>query len=260
LRRIEVHFGRWQTRRLSDVSREEVGRVQLAIARQHGRVASNRALTLLRAVFNWGKAAGIFAGDNPAVGLEFYPEQKRERFLSPEELRRVNDALIEEPNEYWRGYFALALLLGTRKNELLAARWECVDLDQQTLRIPQTKAGRSHTLPLPESAAAILRSLPSCGTSEWIFPGIGKSGHLVEAKSAWQRCRNRAGVPDCTIHDLRRTLGSWLAGAGFSLPMIGRALNHSNVASTQIYARLDLTSVRAALEQNSQMMRLGVGQ
>ena len=85
----------------------------------------------------------------------------------------------------------------------------------------------------------------------------GKTGHLVEPKKAWQRIRSSANVPDVRIHDLRRTLGSWLAAQGYSLPLIGRALNHSNIATTQIYARLALDPVREALEQNATRM-LGV--
>jgi integrase len=59
------------------------------------------------------------------------------------------------------------------------------------------------------------------------------------------------------MHDLRRTLGSWLALQGHSLSLIGRALNHSNVSKTQIYARLDLGLVRDALEKNPTLM-LGI--
>jgi integrase len=87
-----------------------------------------------------------------------------------------------------------------------------------------------------------------------VFPGNGGTGHLVEPKKAWQRIRNRAGVPDVRLHDLRRTLGSWLAGQGYSLPLIGRALNHTNVATTQIYARLNLDPVREALDRNAELM------
>lgn len=256
-RRLRVHFGRWNTRKLSDLTREEAGRVQHLIAQRHGKVASNRAMTLLRSAFNWAAREGIHKGDNPAVGLTYYHEQKRERFLSPEELRRVNEALAQEPNEYWRAYFALALMLGTRKQELLSARWTDIDLGQQTIRLPETKAGRSHVLPLPAPAIEILRSLSSCGRSEWVFPSNGKSGRLADAKTAWRRIRKQAGVEDVTVHDLRRTLGSWLAAAGYNLPLIGRALNHSNLNSTTIYARLDLGAVRQALEANAAAMRLG---
>src|SRR5271169_4423074 len=83
-------------------------------------------------------------------------------------------------------------------------------------RIAKTKAGRPHLLPLPESAVSILESLPSRELSEWIFPGSGSTGHLAEPKKAWQRIRGRAGVPYVRIHDLRRTLGSWLAAQGYS--------------------------------------------
>ena len=66
--------------------------------------------------------------------------------------------------------------------------------------------------------------------------------------------RARTEVADVRIHDLRRTLGSWLAGAGFSLPMIGRALGHQSPSSTAIYARLDLDPVRVMLESNAEAM------
>lgn len=120
------------------------------------------------------------------------------------------------------------------------------------MRIPTTKAGRPHLLPLPTAAVEILKALPR--SSEYVFPGTGASGHLTEAAKVWQRIRKRAGVPDARIHDLRRTLGSWLVAQGHSLPLIGRALNHTNMSTTQIYVRLDLEPVRDALEKNAGLM------
>ena len=256
--RLKAHFSRWRTRRLGDISRDEVIRCQQAIAFEHGNIASNRAIVLLRAMFNKAAEWGMWTGPNPANKLDMYHEEKRERFLSPKELLRVNEALIQEPDPSWRAYFPLVLLLGVRRNELLGARWADIDLDEATIRIPHTKAGRSHLLPLPADAVEIMRQLPSRETSLWVFPGVGKTGHLIEVKSAWQRIRQRAGVNDVTVHDLRRTFGSWLAGAGHSLPLIGKALNHRSVASTQIYARLDLKPVRDAMERNAQAMQLGL--
>jgi integrase len=252
--RIEAHFAVWKTRRLSAISSEEVAKLHHDIGQQHGKIAANRAMSLLRTIFNVAHDWKVFSGENPADGLKFFPEQKRERFLSPDELRRVNQALADEPNEYWRSYFPLALMLGQRRSELLAARWDCIDFEQGTWRILTTKSKRSFVLPLVEPARAILASLSSRASSEWVFPGSGKTGHLVEPASAWARIRQRARVPDVTIHDLRRTLGSWLAGSGYGLPMIGRALNHSRSSSTEIYARLALDPVREMLEQNAAKM------
>lgn len=49
------------------------------------------------------------------------------------------------------------------------------------------------------------------------------------------------------MHDLRRTLGSFEAAAGVSLPIIGKSLGHKSASTTAIYARLDLDPVRAAM-------------
>jgi integrase len=150
--------------------------------------------------------------------------------------------LADEPNPYWRAYFPLAILIGVRKTELLSARWEDVDFTHNnpnngpTLRIPTRKTGEELLVPLPVAAVSILRSLPSYGTSEFVFPGEGKSGHLIEVRNAWERVRNRAKVEGVTIHDLRRTLGSWLGGRGYSLQMIGKALGHRSPTGASTHA------------------------
>ena len=79
---------------------------------------------------------------------------------------------------YWRAFFPLSLLVGTRKSELLSARWEDFKLDEEapTWTIPHTKSGEPHSIPLPMAAVAILRDLPSHGKFEWVFPGRGKTG------------------------------------------------------------------------------------
>ena len=84
----------------------------------------------------------------------------------------------------------------------------------------------------------------------FVFPSWGKkSGHLVEPKAAWRRIAKRAKLRDVHIHDLRRTVGSWLAAQGANAFLIGKALAHASIQSTKIYARMDLAPVRAALEQ-----------
>jgi integrase len=244
----------WDGRRLSDIGRDDVAKLHDKIGREHGHYAANQLIRLLRTMFNLAINWELFAGNNPAARHTMFPEQKRDRFLSADELARVNNALMKEPNPYWRAYFALCLYLGTRKSELLSAHWSGIDFKQKTWRIEQTKVGHPHVLPLPAAAISILESLPSRGKSEWVFPGVGATGHLVEAKIAWKRIRDDAKVPDVRIHDLRRTLGSWLAASGHSLQLIGKALNHTNPNTTAIYARLQLDSVRDALESNSQAM------
>jgi integrase len=246
--------GGWHSRRLSDISRNDIARLHARIGDEHGHYAANRTLALLRTMFNLARTWQLIKTDNPVQGIKPFKEHKRQRYLSPEELQRVNAALLDEPDWRWRAWFPLAVMLGTRRGELLAMLWENIDFNSRTWLIPQTKDGEAHLLPLPAPVIAILEGLPSRGNSEWTFPGTGASGHLVEPKKAWTRILERAGVEGARIHDLRHTLASWLVSQGFNLPLIGRALNHTQTATTARYAHLALDPVRAALEQTAALM------
>lgn len=63
-----------------------------------------------------------------------------------------------------------------------------------------------------------------------------------------------ARFKDLRIHDLRRTMGSWQAATGASLHMIGRTLQHTNVSTTAIYARLNIDPVREAMQKATTAM------
>ena len=126
-----------------------------------------------------------------------------------------------------------------------------MDLSRCEIRLSETKAGRPHTVRLSTGAASILRDLPKALHNPYVFPGT-RRGRPMDVKVPWLRIRKLAGLEDVRMHDLRRTVGSWLAMSGASLPLIGNILNHSNVATTQIYARFSDHPARAALEAHSE--------
>ncbi len=84
----------------------------------------------------------------------------------------------------------------------------------------------------------------------YIIVGKKEGKHLVNIDKAWRRARKAAGVEDVRLHDLRRTVGSWLAQAGNSLHLIGRVLDHTSPATTAVYARFGEDQVRQALEDH----------
>jgi integrase len=92
------------------------------------------------------------------------------------------------------------------------------------------------------------RGMPKKNIEKWVFPSDGATGHLVSPKTAWKRILERAGVTDLRIHDLRRTVGSYMAMQNISPAIIGKTLGHRSPTSTAIYARMNLDPVRAALE------------
>jgi integrase len=251
----------WRASKLTAITPAMVSRWHHDLTTERGPYRANRSLALLRCVFNRAKDWQLFAGENPCRGTKMNREQSRERFLTPDEVKRLNDALLQEPNESWRAYFPLSLLTGIRSGDLLAARWENIDLDAATLTLPgtSTKGGRTVVLPLSPPALDILKQLPSRAASEWVFPAKrGESGHMTSPKKAWAKLVKRAGLTDVRPHDLRRTVGSWLAARGYSLSLIGRALGHQSIAATQVYARLDTSDIRVAMDQHAAMLQQAV--
>jgi integrase len=130
-------------------------------------------------------------------------------------------------------------------------RFADLNLAEATWRIPVTKNGQALTVHLTAEALEILRRRQAAsGGSPWVFPGGKKNqaGHLNSPKGAWARICKRAGLENLRMHDLRRTLGSWQAATGASLPVIGKSLGHKSQATTAVYARLNLDPVRASVD------------
>ena len=250
---LSKYFSGWKSRRLSDISRKDVSLFHIQIGKRAPYLA-NRLLALLRKMFNLGRIWGVYKGENPATGIEFFKEIKRDRFIQPEELPGLMESLHKEENPYIQGALLISLFTGARIGEVLTMQWGDLDLDQGTWKIPHTKAGRPHYLPLPEPVLIILKRLPKLSGNPYCFPGRNGAGRLININKAWDRIRKRAGIPDIRIHDLRRTCGSWLAGSGVSLTIIGKVLNHTQPGTTAIYARLNIEPVRAVLEANARLM------
>jgi integrase len=217
-------------------------------------------------MINWGiKEAALIAnstldgGSNPAAGIRLFTERKRDRFLQPDEVSRFFTALHNHPSEDMRDLFMLALLTGARKMNVAAMRWEDINLSRQEWRIPDTKNNEPHTVPLVPEAITLIKRRKKKQSSDFVFPSDSISGHIVSPKKAWREIMRQADVADLRIHDLRRTLGSWQAVQGASLPIIGKSLGHKTATATQIYARLNLDPVRASMERATAAMLSAAG-
>jgi integrase len=247
-------FGELRTRRADHVRREDIAQFKNRIATDRSQYVANRALQMIRSVFNWAIRAELFSGANPASGLELFHEGKRTRFLQKEEMPMFFAALKEEPNRDLADYLWIALMTGARRGDILSARWCDINLDQGLWTVPNPKAREVYVVALMPEAAKVLRRRKEIYGDEWVFPGNGKSGHLVEVKRSWCAFRSRAGLPDLRLHDLRRSLGSWMASTGASLPVIQKTLGHASFVSTQIYARLNVDSIRADISTATKLM------
>ncbi|WP_298911742.1 tyrosine-type recombinase/integrase [uncultured Roseobacter sp.] len=121
---------------------------------------------------------------------------RRERRLQAGEWQALLDAVNETRLPLMKPLLTLALATGMRRGELLSIQWKHVDLDRCTVFLPQTKNGRTRTVPLSPTAVHVLKELPRTETR--CVPLSGNSVRL-----AFDRLRRRAGVADLTFHDIR---------------------------------------------------------
>ncbi|OYW56708.1 MAG: hypothetical protein B7Y80_01070 [Hyphomicrobium sp. 32-62-53] len=217
-------------------------------------IQANRIAACLRKMFNlairWEYRVG-----NPVDGLLFNPENPRSRYLSQEEIQRLVSLLSGHPNQRCANIIRLLLLTGARKGEAMNATWDQFDLANGVWIKPSahTKQRREHRIPLSQAAVALLQQIkasqvPSC---RFVFPGDTREGPLTEMNGFWRRLREKANIPDVTIHDLRHTYASILVSSGLSLPIIGALLGHTQAQTTARYAHLADHPLREATERVS---------
>jgi integrase len=151
------------------------------------------------------------------------------------------------------------LLTGVRRGEVLAMEWGAVDLGAGiwTKAGSTTKQKTDHVVPLSAPARQLLTELqdeyirlhPKKPLPQYVFPGNGDSGHIVEVKKTWRAITKAAGITGLRIHDLRHSFASQLASGSAGLPLIGALLGHSNPTTTHRYAHLFDDPLRAAVEK-----------
>jgi integrase len=255
------YFDAWTSRRIDSIRIEDVLALRNKIGLAH-RYQANRLVQTVKALFSWsaGRKDGkvnFWPVANPARDIELYPEEKRRRFLQPEELVKFNHELKKEVHRDLHDFLILALATGARKSNVFAMRWTDISFERANWRVPFSKSGEGYDVALTPAAIKVIRRRrgESPDDAEFVFPSHGKSGHLVDLKKQWYAFRERAGIPDVRIHDIRRSRGSYLAIAGVSLQQIGAVLGHRSLGSTEIYARLHQESLRQAIESGDAVMQ-----
>lgn len=255
-RKIDVVIKpRWGALRVKDINQFDVEALHRSMKDRP--YEANRVLALLSKMFSLAERWG-WRDTNPVQGVEKFTEEKRERFLSQDELFRLDTALTVYANN--RSDLAaqdatdairLLLLTGCRSGELLSATWDQFDLEKAVWTKPSshTKTKKVHRVALSEPALALIeglwrrREIPG----RYVFPSV-KGQHRKSLKAAWADIRVRAGIEDVRIHDLRHTSASLMLSAGVPLDIVGRVLGHTQAQTTLRYAHLTDMAGKAATD------------
>jgi len=210
---------------------------------------TNRVLVLLRFVFNLAKKWGVpGAADNPTAGLKTAPDVCRERFLSHDEARRLLSAIEADENRVAASAIKLLLFTGARRNEVTHAKWEYVSWEKRTLLVPRAKSGRPRSIHLNSAALELLRSIARTEDNPYIFPSPVTGRPSPSMHFPWWRIRDRAGLSDMRLHDLRHSFASFLVNQGVSLYVVQGLLGHTQARTTQRYAHLASDTLSDAVE------------
>ena len=247
----------WNSRKLSRITRQAVLDWHHRTGDRHGPYAANGALRLLRAVLNWVITQDELKWANPAAKIKPFPESKRETWIDASAMPGLLAAIDADDNPDMRDFFLMCLLTGARRGNVQAMRWEDLNLSEGRWTIPasQHKTKKPLSVPLSSPVLALLKDrYKERGSSPYVFPSHGHTGHLIEPKTAWRRILQRAGLEGLRIHDLRHTAASWLANQGTPLMVIGAALGHTQASTTSRYAHLAVDPVRQAMDRAGNAM------
>ena len=242
--------------KVGDVRHADMERLHREITKR-APIKANRVVACLSKMFALAQKWD-WRSDNPVRGIERNAEERRNRYLSTEEIARLADALNRHPERASANAIKLLMLTGARRGEVLSARWDQFDLEAGVWMKPSshTKQKREHRVPLSAPARQLLHEMKANSTSEHVFPG--RSGEpLRDIKRFWASVCKAADINNCRLHDLRHTYASLLASSGHSLPIIGALLGHTQAQTTQRYAHLFDDPLRQATERVGAVVTAG---
>jgi integrase len=238
-RALRLDLGtRFGDRPISSITRSDLFEVIDSIVERGSPVHANRLLWMMKPLFRWCVERQFIAVDPAAPISRPTKEKSRDRVLSLPELARIWRAAVLL-NYPFGPIVQLLMLTAQRRDEVAGMRWPEIDLDASIWTLPseRSKNGRQHQIVLAPAALEIIRALPQQSTS-MLFSTTGET-----VVSGWSRAKNRidriltpsssedgrrAPIDHWTLHDLRRSAATAMAGLGVAPHVIEKILNHQS--------------------------------
>jgi integrase len=232
---MDVAFDDWRRRPLLNITKDTVERRHRQLGDSRGEAYANLSMRLLRALFNFamGKYEDVqgrsLITDNPVKRLSqtraWYRVDRRKTVIKTHELAAWHQGVMELPNTTLRDYLLLVLFTGLRRQEAAGLRWCDVDLKSKTLTVLNTKNREDHVLPLSDYLYDLLNVRQKQHTGEFVFPGAGAGGYIVEPRKQMAKVTQVTGVA-FTVHDLRRTFITIAESLDIPAYALKRLANH----------------------------------
>lgn len=242
---------------LGKTARDEMTAPRTRIIVRGGEGAARKVVRDFSAVFSFAARRGLVPSNPCNLAAVRKTDNRRERFLTLEEVARLGKAFdaLEAEGANMKGIKIAKLwaLTGCRRDEIAGLRWSEIDFERGLLILADSKTGRS-VRPLGAAALVLLKSVPRCAESAFVFPAESGEGHYQGTKRLWPRVIAKADLSGVTPHTLRHTMGSTAVSSGEALALTGAILGHANARSTALYAHVQNDPSRRAADRVSKQI------
>lgn len=277
---LNCHLSDWMKKPILEITDSMVRKRHLQIAKGTGEASANNAIRLFRRIHRFAaKVLKIEGLDRDMVKdtmeKQWFEEKRRATVIKSYDLATWYQAVLKISNPVISDYLTLLLFTGMRESEGQKLKWTDVDFKEKTFTIHNTKNKSSHTLPMSSFIEGILQRRYSNRVGPYVFPGTGKTGHIVEVKRQIEFIERetrkmlngvdsdealdkliaekkedaiKPGIKFC-LHDLRRGFAS-IAEQEVSYTMLKRLMNHSTKKDvTQGYIGIEFEKLRQGMQR-----------
>jgi integrase len=196
---------------------------------------------------------------NPAQKLKKFREEKREMYLSKEEVERLFTALGQSEHKIQASLMKLIIFTGSRSGEVKNICWSEVDLEKGVWmrHASKVKGKKTVSVPFNQMALAVLKEMQDYRKEgvDYIFINPKTHKPFESNKTFWKTLCKKLNLKNVRIHDLRHTFASLLINNNINLEIVSKLLGHSDVKITQRYAHLNTNSLQTATNMIDEIFR-----
>lgn len=227
---FRLYLSDWMKKPIGEITKDMVAARHLKIGKKAGKAAANNTMRTFRAVYNF---ANELMDDtlpvNPVKRLsntrQWYKVERKQTYISEPDMPKWFNAVMGLENPTIRDYLLLLAFTGARRTETASLTWDRVDMENRYFVLTETKNGKPLPLPMSDFIFGIFQSRLALRENDFVFPGNGKTGHLIEPRKQMAKVTKESGV-DFSVHDMRRSYASAIDGV-VGVYELKRLLNHA---------------------------------
>ena len=235
-RAMKKTFNDWQKKPINAITKNMVMNKFKKVSNESGPALANLEFRFLRALMNFAMGQYENSKGEPLISVNpvnrlsetkaWHKINRRQTIISKTDLPIWFKAVTKLENPDFRDYLTLLFLTGLRKSEGFRLQWSDIDLRNKTFIIQDTKNHNPLFLPMGKFLYKMFKERKKNSKSEWVFPGSGRTKHMVEPKGALKEIKETTGIK-FSFHDLRRLFITSAESLDISSYAMKALINHS---------------------------------